>query len=95
MWIVTNSPLKPPILCPTLVHFCLYYYACLFTIFCKLLFAPDQYQFLKKEVKRLKKGLTNYSNNKFRAYFGSTTNNVASRLDAMQMALDMEKLNIN
>ncbi|KAH7536901.1 hypothetical protein FEM48_Zijuj03G0035100 [Ziziphus jujuba var. spinosa] len=59
------------------------------------LIVDDQYQFLKKEVKRLKNGLTNYPNNKFQAYFGSTTNNAASRLDAMQMALDMEKLNIN
>lgn len=59
------------------------------------LIVPDQYQFLKKEVKRLKIGLTNYPDRKFGAYFGSSPSNAGSRLDAMRMAFDMEKLNIN
>lgn len=57
-------------------------------------FAAGQYQTLKKEIKRLKIGLTNPRNKKVEAYFGSSSTTEAARVEAMQN-LDMGKLTLS
>ncbi|VVA28251.1 PREDICTED: basic leucine zipper [Prunus dulcis] len=54
----------------------------------------SQYQSLKKEIKRLKIGLTNPRNKKVEAYFGSSSTTEAARVEAMQN-LDMGKLTLS
>ncbi|PQQ13442.1 basic leucine zipper 6 [Prunus yedoensis var. nudiflora] len=54
----------------------------------------SQYQTLKKEIKRLKIGLTNPRNKKVEAYFGSSSTTEAARVEAMQN-LDMGKLTLS
>ncbi|EXB39586.1 hypothetical protein L484_012594 [Morus notabilis] len=53
-----------------------------------------QYQLLKKEVKRLRAGLTNSTNTKIRTCFARNPQTEAGSLEAMQMTLDMDKLNL-
>lgn len=53
-----------------------------------------QYQLLKKEVKRLRAELTNSTNTKIQTCFARNPPTEAGSLEAMQMTLDMDKLNL-
>ena len=82
----------------------LFYDLFLFSYHCQCFFSysflstcivnTGQYQILKKEVKRLRAGLTNSTNSKIRTCFGPKSASEAGSLEAMQMTLDMENLNL-
>ncbi|PON84387.1 Basic-leucine zipper transcription factor [Trema orientale] len=57
------------------------------------LMVDGQYQLLKKEVKRLKTGLPTSTHSKIRTCYVPNPPAEAGSLEAMQMTLDMEKLN--
>uniref|UniRef100_A0A803NUH8 Uncharacterized protein n=1 Tax=Cannabis sativa TaxID=3483 RepID=A0A803NUH8_CANSA len=58
------------------------------------LIVDGEYQVLKKEAKRLKSGLTNSSRSQIRTCFIPNPPAEAGSLEAIQMTLDMEKLNL-